>query len=102
MRVEKKLQKQRDMNRDDPKLGVVWYILHCFAESAAMILIAYLFLLNDNPDDMSKDLSPFQMLVGRSIIGLVVMIIWLNFGLKKAVWDSLKREQVRPLVFRSI
>ena len=67
-----------------------------------MILTAYLFLLNDHPDDRSRNLGPFQMLVGRSVIGLFVMIIWLNCGLKRAVWDSLKRDKIRPLVFRSI
>ena len=42
------------------------------------------------------------MLFARSAIGLLVMIFWLNCGLKKAVWDGIKRDQITPLVFRSI
>ena len=42
------------------------------------------------------------MLVGRSITGLLVMIVWLNFSLKKAVWDGIKKDQIDALIFRSI
>ena len=42
------------------------------------------------------------MLFARSAIGLLVMIFWLNCGLKKAVWGGIKRDQITPLVFRSI
>ena len=41
------------------------------------------------------------MLVGRSVVGIIVMILWQNVGLKKAVWDGISRDTVSPLVFRS-
>ena len=41
------------------------------------------------------------MLVGRSVVGMIVMALWENVGLKKAVWDGISRDTVSPLVFRS-
>ena len=80
----------------------MWYLIYCVVKSVLLILTSLLFELNNHPEDPSRNLSPFQMLVGRSVIGIMVMIVWQNVGLKKAVWDGIKRDQVSPLIFRSI
>ena len=41
------------------------------------------------------------MLVGRSVVGIIVMALLYNVGLKEAVWDGITRDTVSPLVFRS-
>ena len=56
-------------------------------------------LYNRNTD---PKLSPFQMLVMRSIFALVFQAIYVNVELKKAVWDSVDRSSAGSLTFRSI
>ena len=87
--MERKLAKLKDVNKDNPKKGVMWYLFYCLAKSAALILSAFLFSMNNHPDDPTRNLQPFQMLIGRSVIGIFVMIVWQNIGLKKAVWDGI-------------
>ena len=41
------------------------------------------------------------MLLMRSAIALTTMVVWLNCGLKKAVWNGIKRDQISALIFRS-
>ena len=42
------------------------------------------------------------MLLGRSIIAITTMILWVNVGLKKAVWDGVKGPNVAALSFRTV
>ena len=80
----------------------MWYLVFCVARSAAVILASTLFELNNDPSNPERNLLPFQMLLGRSVISLVTMVFWQNVGLKKAVWDGITRDQIKPLVFRSV
>ena len=43
----------------------------------------------DDPDNPDRNLLPFQMLFGRSVIAIVTMVFWQNINLKKAVWDGI-------------
>ena len=94
-RIERKLHKNKHKEHaDNPKKGVMWYLVYCCIKAIAMICSSILF-------DLNKDLQPFQMLFGRSTVALVTMILWLNCGLKKAVWNGVKAPQIPSLIFRS-
>ena len=76
LRVERILSHQKEENKNNPTKGVLWYLVFCVARSAAMILASLLFSLNNHPNDPSRNLLPFQMLLARSAISLITMIFW--------------------------
>ena len=56
---KRKLTKLKEEGKDNPKLGIFWYIMYCFAKSGVLILTATLFSLNNHPEDETRDLSPW-------------------------------------------
>ena len=52
--------------------------------------------------DLNRDLAPFQMLTMRAVIAITTNIVWLNCGLKAAVWDSIQPKQITTLIFRTV
>ena len=75
-RVERKLSKRKEEGKDNPKLGVTWYLVYCVFKAGLLILTSLLFSMNNHPKDPDRNLTPFQMLVGRSTLGLFTMILW--------------------------
>ena len=59
LKVERKLSKLKEENKDNPKMGVTWYLIYCVVKSALLILTSLLFSMNNHPDDPTRNLSPF-------------------------------------------
>ena len=78
------LLKPNPPKKDNPKLGVAFYLMSGFFLSLNYILGKTIYV--------HKPLTtPFQILAYRSIISTVMMIIKVNRNLKYVVWDSIER-----------
>ena len=58
-RVERKLSKRKEEGKDNPKLGVTWYLVYCVFKAGLLILTSLLFSMNNHPHDPTKNLTPF-------------------------------------------
>ena len=89
MRTREKL---KEANK--PALGIIYFIIYCFLKSLSYVTVTLLF-------EASCDLLAFQMLFIRSVFGIALMIIQLNVSIKKETYDSIQREQVGALIFKT-
>lgn len=80
---------------DQPLKGMIFYLIYTVLYSLCFLCATYLYARNPN-------LNPFQMLLMRSLFALLIQAMFVNRELKHAVWDSIERDQVGSLVFRSV
>ena len=80
---------------DQPLKGTLFFILYTVLYSLCFLCASYMYRRN-------PDLTPFQMLFMRSVFALVFQMIGVNKELKPAVWDSVNKGNVNPLIFRTI
>ena len=88
-RTDLKLLEQKDQ----PVKATIIYIIYTLIKTSSFVLTSLLYIRNEN-------LSPFQMLLMRSVFAWVFQIIWVNKDLKKACWDDINRGNVGPLATR--
>lgn len=88
-RTDLKLLEQKDQ----PVKASIIFIIYTLIKTSSFVLTSLLYIRNEN-------LSPFQMLLMRSVLGWIFQIIWVNKALKKACWDDINCGNVGPLATR--
>ena len=78
---------------DKPMLGIFFFVLYCFLNTVASVFTQLLY--------KREVLNPFQMLFIRSAIGLVIMAAIMNKNIKKHTWDSVTKDKVGSLIFKT-
>ena len=75
--------------------GALIYILYTILYSLGFLFSTLLY-------DRNEDLNSFQMLTMRASFSILLMMVFVNVKLKKAVWDGVDRKSSCPLFFRSV
>ena len=80
---------------DNPTKGIIFYLLHGLIFQFNFIFAKILY-------ERNASLTQFQLLFYRSVISTVIMVGLVNKDLKKTVYDSVNKDNFRPLLLRVI
>jgi drug/metabolite transporter (DMT)-like permease len=80
---------------DNPKKGVVYYLLGMFSFQLNFIFAKILYTRNPS-------FTPFQLLFYRSVLSTAIMSAIENKNLKKTMIDSVNRTNIVPLAVRVV
>lgn len=80
--------------KDRPLCGSLWFMGSMVFQPVDLFTVKYLY-------DKYPLIGAFQLIVARSIIGIVVMLLYLNRDLKKVTIDDIKNQPKGGLTFRS-
>ena len=85
-------------------LGTAFYLIYTVMKSLSYVFVSYLYNHNDysGTDKEYLSLNPYQVLFGRSLVSIVTLTLWLNFSLKKNVYNGINRTNVNPLIYRTV
>ena len=68
--------------------------MYCLTKSLSYVVAKVFY-------DHEPDLTPFALLFMRSVLGIGMMLIMLNRNLKKDTWDSVTRDKLGLLTFKT-
>jgi hypothetical protein len=80
---------------DEARLGTILFLIHCTLQTAQMYLIKAIF-------EQNEGISVWQVTFARSIFSILFILTVLNVNIKKEVYDSLNKDNVGILAFRSM
>ena len=81
--------------KDDPRIGVAYYILYSMQMAAVLYITKGLYLLNPGIEVM-------QVTSMKALIACIVLIVFLNKDLKYVMYDRIDNECKWPLIFKTI
>ena len=84
---------ERVKQNDKPMLGILYFVLYTFLNTTASVFTQLLY--------NREVLNPFQMLFIRSGIGLIIMAVMINRNIKRDTWDSVTKDKVGSLIFKT-
>ena len=69
--------------------------MYCLTKSASYAVCKILY-------DREPELTPFAMLFMRSVLGIGIMLVMMNRNIKKDTWDSVTRDKLGSLSFKTL
>ena len=79
--------------KDNPKIGVLWYIVYTIKMSAILYITKGLYQLN-------PDIEVLQVTMMKACISIVILIIVLNKNLKYVMYDRIDPDSKYALAFK--
>ena len=79
---------------DNPIKGCFYFIMYCLTKSLSYVVAKVFY-------DHEPDLTPFALLFMRSVLGIGMMLVMLNKNLKKDTWDTVTRDKLGSLTFKT-
>ena len=80
---------------DQPVKGVIFFVVFTFVKALSYVVTKILY-------DREPNLQPFPMLLMRSVFGILLMAGMMNVKLKRDTWDSVTRDKVGSLLFKTV
>ena len=80
--------------KDNPKIGVLWYIVYTIKMSAILYITKGLYQLN-------PDIEVLQVTMMKACISILILIIVLNKNLKYVMYDRIDPDSKYALAFKS-
>lgn len=84
-----------DAINDNPKLGVLWYIVYTLKMTAILYITKALYGLN-------PDIEVLQVTMMKALISIGILIVMLNIKLKHVMYDTIDPESKWALAFKSV
>lgn len=84
-----------DAINDNPKLGVLWYIVYTLKMTAILYITKALYGLN-------PDIEVLQVTMMKALISIGILIFMLNIKLKHVMYDTIDPESKWALAFKSV
>ena len=82
-------------HNDQPVKGVIFFVVFTFIKALSYVVTKILY-------DREPNLQPFPMLFMRSVFGILIMAGMMNAKLKRDTWDSVTRDKVGSLLFKTL
>ena len=83
------------LRKNNPTLGIKYYIAFTIAYSLTFIFSKLLY-------DRNPDLTPDMLLLIRSVWATVMVMMIINTGAKRILYEEVDKENIAPLAFRSV
>ena len=80
---------------DQPVKGVIFFVVFTFVKALSYVVTKMLY-------EREPNLQPFPMLLMRSVFGIGLMAALINVRLKRDTWDSVTRDKVGSLAFKTL
>ena len=80
---------------DNPRIGVLWYIIYTFQLSGILYIMKALYKLNPG-------ITVLQLVALKSLIATIILLLVLNFKLKYVMYDCIDPDSKWALAFKTV
>ena len=86
---------EKTIKDEQPVKGVILFVIFTVVKALSYVTCKVLY-------EREPNLLPFPMLFMRSVFGIALMAAMINIRLKRDTWDSVTRDKVGSLVFKTL